>query len=345
MRNNLSVMGVVQEALGFGLTHFGAALRVAWLPAVLLLVVQMVLVQVGYLQTASVVFTFRLEPGWITRFFQSLFQPDLTVMGLLGIAALLQASILVPMIRFVALGEKPHHGSMQLTTGPHHLLYILAAGLSFAVPVALSGLVIGLSAVWLGRSVGPLLDRQQAIFDEGSLHRIETEPVLGPLASVVDGIDRFFFSLGVPLGTTDLIVLIPLLILTFYLILRLAPWPYLVASHPSGAGFFAGLGPAWRMTQGSNVLRMAAIVLIFVALAVGTVVITSGAAVVVLSIFILGSEAMISSYDRFVPDTNAGPIVRALVRAVVVGILLALSVFVAALQAGIGGAVARRVRG
>ncbi|MCQ8185137.1 hypothetical protein [Parvularcula maris] len=147
-RLRIELTHAVQDGLGFAVSRFGQALRVAWLPLALMSGAQIGLPMVW--DDGPGTFSFLLTQT--------------------GIVLLFQAIIMVPLVRMAAYGMPPHHRSLHLAFGKRELQYLLAAVLS----VGLTAFVVTGAISGLGQLLDQFASTQELrtayFFEEGSLH-------------------------------------------------------------------------------------------------------------------------------------------------------------------------------
>ncbi|MGV6820288.1 MAG: hypothetical protein ACWA5T_07280 [Parvularcula sp.] len=341
MRPKLSIGGVVHEALGFAILKFGNALRLAWLPIVLLMGLEAVAVKMGLATPLeSFVKALRLEPGYTFKLVNAALSSQWALAAVSGIAVLLQASMATALIRFAADGRPPHHRSLHLTFGAREVKYIVACAASFAgVIMATKALLIaGYSLA--DANIIPVLNTEQAVFAPGSLHSVETEPAYGALRHLVQEVDAFYGRIGLNVSAIQSVVLIPVSLLAGYVLIRLLPLPFFAAARHAGDGY-SSLGATLRLTGGLNIFPMLVIVLIFVILQVLTL------GLLWLGLMIYGYAAMgtgflIDGMENFAPNGPQGPLIRAFFSLISGLIVIFTTTFMVALNAGLGGALVHR---
>ena len=351
-RPHLSVMGVIYEALGFATARFGTVLRVAWLPLILLMLLEVVMSKVGMVpEGRALALPMIPEQGWITNLVQALaIVPFLPIpasqmalfLTLFAIAAILQTSYMVPLIRFAASGERPHHRSMHLTFGFRHLRFMLASALSFGVVVLLASKAAELGRRFLGGRIGDLFDSPpQAAFDEGSLHGLDTVESYEGLKTVLRAMDSQLREVGLAISTVDAVIVVPILLLALYVILRLLAWPYLVAVANGPRNAFAS---AWRLSGGGNIFGMFAIVFVYLLLITVTLYVSSLGIRLVFTHLFTGAEFVIAGYEGFVQDTGASSWIRGGIVTLFGATVLLINTFLVGFQAGLGGALVHRAQ-
>ncbi|MFQ5563297.1 MAG: hypothetical protein ACE5FO_06990 [Parvularculaceae bacterium] len=343
----LPVFSVAGEALNFGARSMETIMRVAWLPVVLLLVLEMATIYAYLSVIAGQVITFEHVPSF-TRAQQLLQQygargwannPSAMwtiTIGYWVLLVILLSSFVAPLIRLAGLGERPAPGVARLPFGLDQIRLIIAGLFS----VVTTGL-LSYAPLWaVGRYVGKYIDEAVSktfvsFPDPDSLHQIElvsgrdvlTEsgqiwiydygaPWIAaiPFAVVLwliliahfhpknrlyagapNLLARAFWSgLGVAAmtlaaflalrvslhmsGNADAVPFAPtavVLLILSYLALRFFPYPGVAVSRKSLAP-----GPVWRVTRGSNILRLLAVVVLISGLLL--------AALYVINWFVLG---------------------------------------------------------
>jgi hypothetical protein len=335
-------MGVLYEALGFAVTRFSTVLRVAWLPLALLLLLQGIALQLDLeaAPAAGLAAALRTEPGYMYQFLEAVLALSPIHIAFATIAVILHASYMVPLIRYASNGTMPHHGSMHLEFGWRHLKYVGASLLSFPVIAFAASAVAGYGGDWAGGGLKSALERQRTVFEEGSLHSVETEPVFGGLQGLVASLDQFLMRLGINVSATETVVIVPVLVVAVYLMLRLFALPYLAAAREAGDGYNS-FGRSLAVSSGFNIFPLIAVMILFalVHLIMLTLFWFS------LGIFnwaMIGSEAMITSFDNMLPEASAGPIIRGLLTTLLTIGIVMVSAMVAGLTAGLGGALVHR---
>ncbi|WP_372529438.1 hypothetical protein [Parvularcula marina] len=259
---------------------------------------------------------------------------------LIFIAAILQASVLVSLTRYAAGVERPHHRSLHLSFGIKHLLFIVTAALSFTGVVFLATRLYGLAAKITTPRIDNLLSTKTVeIASGGGLH-----PELGPthepfegLNTLIDAADGWLGTLGLGIGTIDLVIFLPFALVTLYLILRLLAWPYLVA-----AGSGAPLQRSLALSKGLNVLGLFVIVVLWIVLSTATLWVTTWSLHFIFGFLWNGAASLLSGLEGFNPNTGLGFWVEWIIRIMLGGILIAIQAFLVALQAGMGGALVHR---
>ena len=349
-RPHLSVMGVIYEALGFATSKFGTALRVAWLPLILIMLLEVVMSKLGYLpQGRALALQIIPEQGWIanlvtvTATVPFMGVPLVHVLGFIGlvlIAAMLQASVMFPLIRYAANGEAPHHRSMHLSFDLRHWAYLIASALSFGVIMIVAQFVMQNGRQIIGGAVTTQLNQTQPYFTKDSLHSIEQVSPFEGVNTILSAVDAWLREIGINLTAVDTIIVVPVVLIALFLMLRLLAWPALIA-----AGDKTSLSKSLRLSGGFNIFAMLAIVILYLLLLTVFLYVTTLGVRFIFTYLSVGSEYLISGYEGFVEDRGAGAWIRGLVVTLFGAIILAVNTFVAAFQAGLGGALVHRSRG
>ena len=181
----LRVFSVAGDALNFGGRKMETIMRVAWLPVILLLIVNMATVFAYLSVVAGRSITFRDVVTWeraqsyLVQYWSNGWETSPNLMALISILSfiaqsLLIASFMAPLTRFAGLGEKPRPGVLRAPFGPDQIRYVLATLLSFAfVAVLAYGPVLATSLYALSY-IGDAAAQTVATFpDPDSLHTIE----------------------------------------------------------------------------------------------------------------------------------------------------------------------------
>ena len=187
----LRIFSVTGEALNFGGRRMETIMRVAWLPVVLLLILNMATVFAYLSVIAGQVITFTDIPSAsfaraqqilaqnVEKGFQQSPQAMWTItLGNLALQTLLIASFMAPLIRYAGLGEKPARGALRLAFGPDQLRYIFAGLFSFLfVFVLILGPILAASYYILEYIMDALSQTIATFPDPDSLHTIELTTV------------------------------------------------------------------------------------------------------------------------------------------------------------------------
>ncbi|MEM9989971.1 MAG: hypothetical protein AAF723_10680, partial [Pseudomonadota bacterium] len=191
-------------------------------------------------------------------------------------------------------------------------------------------------------TVVPTLLTERTVFMENSLHAVETEQVFKGLNLVLHQIDMFFFRIGLNLKAMDGVMLLIILPLAGYVMLRLFPYPFTAASHQGGEGK-TSLDQALDVTKGWNIFPLLGVMGVFVTIHILTLMLF-WAALQFFNFAILGSEVAIAGFERWAMTQTIAPVLRGGLALLSVGLIVSFTAFVAALQAGLGGALVRQAR-
>jgi len=204
----LRMFSVVGEALNFGMRRMETIMRVAWLPVLLLLVVNMATVFAYLSVIAGRVITFRDISAFSTaeqalaQFAAQGWTNDPAAMGIITAASLvaqtvLVASFMAPLIRYAGLGERPGPGVVRAPFGPDQIRYILASLFSALIVVLLVLAPAAAAAYYILQYIAEALSQTMASFpDPDSLHTIEL--ITAKDALIAKG-ETWIYDLGLPL--------------------------------------------------------------------------------------------------------------------------------------------------
>ncbi len=205
----LRIFPVVGEALNFGGRRMATTARIAWLPVVLVLIVNMASVFVYLSVILGRVITFAdartyliaqnaLGQMWARGWRD---QPEAMATITAGnfiLIALLTASFMAPLVRLSGLGEKPAPGLIRMAFGPDQLRFIAAGLLSFLFVALLIVAPILLTSNYALNYIADALSQTMASFpDPDSLHTIELVTVGESLAESAEWIVNLALPLGV----------------------------------------------------------------------------------------------------------------------------------------------------
>ena len=181
----LRIFSVTGEALNFGGRRMETIARVAWLPVVMLLIVNMTTV-FAYLSviagqpiTFAEISTFTRAQQLVVQFAERGFEKSPNAMwaitaGNVVMQTLLIASFMAPLIRYAGLGERPAPGVVKLAFGPDQLRFIISGALSFLFIVVLVLAPIMAATFYVAKYIIAALSQTVASFpDPDSLHTIE----------------------------------------------------------------------------------------------------------------------------------------------------------------------------
>ncbi len=191
----LRIFSVTGAALNFGGRRMETIMRVAWLPVVLLLIVNMATVFAylsviaGQVITFADISTFTRAQQLVGQYAAQGFEKNPTAMwsitgGNLALQTLLIASFMAPLIRYAGLGEKPSPGVVRLAFGPDQLRFIISGIFSFLI-VAVLVLAPAIAATfYVAKYIIAAMAQTIASFpDPNSLHTIELTTVGEGLAA------------------------------------------------------------------------------------------------------------------------------------------------------------------
>lgn len=212
----LRTFSVAGEALNFGARRMETIMRVAWLPIVLLLVLNMATVMAVLSVAYGRLISFADAGSWaifqaaIGKYLQQL-ATMLATQGpqaipkelyyIVGTSFLLQmiliASFMAPLIRYAGLGERPAPGVVRLEFGAAQLRFALASILSSLVIAALIIAPVAAAAYYAMKYIAEAMMQTYASFpDPNSLHTIELLPAQQVITARGD---LWFYNRAVPL--------------------------------------------------------------------------------------------------------------------------------------------------
>ncbi|GJL96162.1 MAG: hypothetical protein DHS20C05_25670 [Hyphococcus sp.] len=204
----LRIFSVVGEALNFGGRRMETIARVAWLPVVLLLIVDMATV-FSYLSViAPQTITFAEVPSFVdarnalVTYAVQGWQNDFNLMLLITLVSivlqtLLVASFMAPLVRLAGLGEEPGPGLIKIAFGPDQMRYILSSILSFLFVALLIFLPMATATYFVLQYILEAMSQTMASFpNPESIHTIKI--VTKGEALIAQG-SSWIFGLGIPL--------------------------------------------------------------------------------------------------------------------------------------------------
>ncbi len=208
MQMQLRIFSVLGEALNFGARRMATIMRVAWLPIVLLMILNMATVFsylsviAGRVITFADVGTFLSAEQLLGRYAARGWSNSWELMAGITISSLivqtvLIASFMAPLIRLSGLGEKPAPGLVRLPFGPDQLRYIVSGVFSLLFVYALVVAPIAVMSFFVLKYIIEAMSETMASFpDPNSLHTIE-------LVTAGEGLAQrgaeWVFGLAVPL--------------------------------------------------------------------------------------------------------------------------------------------------
>lgn len=185
----VKIISAVGEALNFGARRMETIMRVAWLPVVLLLVLNMGAAFMAISIASNRVITFKhaiasnasydqvanQAIGQILAALQAFSTPMWAfVMAMLVVNLILISSFMVPLIRYAGLGEKPAPGTIRIPFGADQIRFLVAGFLSFLLLAIFICAPIGVASYSIVDHVSEALSASYASFpDPNSLHTIE----------------------------------------------------------------------------------------------------------------------------------------------------------------------------
>ncbi|GGY41171.1 hypothetical protein [Parvularcula lutaonensis] len=220
MFQKIDIVGAFHDGLGFAAGRYSEVLRLSWLPIALIMLAGPGIANFAVAQ----------GPGWGIQpefLFWLIFAP---------LSVLLQASVMVALIRTAVNGYPPHHRSAHLAIGPREFLYVLSGLLG----IGMVGLLLWGPYNYSLQFLDAFARQQETIevyrFVEGSLHQ---------------GSKNLLYEDGHPIRNLEL----PITVVAFagmgYVALRLLLLPSFVA---------AGTGKVFRRTlkasAGFNIIRL-----------------------------------------------------------------------------------------
>lgn len=204
----LRIFSVLGEALNFGLRRMETITRVAWLPVVLLLIVNMVTVFAylsvfaGRMITFQDVGTFMSAQLALNRVIAQAWQSSPNEMWAITganliVQAMLVASFMAPLIRYAGLGERPHAGMIRLPFGADQIRYIFSGVFSFLFVAFLIIAPMAGATYYVLKYIFDALSKTVATFpNPESLHTIKFVTTGEQLIS--NGA-QWYLNLGIPL--------------------------------------------------------------------------------------------------------------------------------------------------
>lgn len=181
----LPIFSVAGEALNFGARRMETIMRVAWLPVVLLLILQLTTVYaflsviVGKVITAEHVPSFTQALWALQQYAARGWAEHPVGMWTVTIAywtvhVILLSSFIAPLIRLAGLGERPAPGVVRLPFGSDQLRLVVAGVFSIVTTGFLSYAPLVVASRYVGKYIDAAVSQTLASFpDPESLHRIE----------------------------------------------------------------------------------------------------------------------------------------------------------------------------
>ena len=181
----LRIFSVLGEALNFGGRRMETIARVAWLPVLIIMIVNMVTVFAYLSVIAGRIITFEDVPTYVSAQ-QSLFrlasvgfQTSPAQMWLITVVSLilnwiLVSSYMAPHIRYVGLGEKPAPGAVRLHFGADQFRFVLSSLANVVFLAVLVFVPIISATFYVMKYITDALSQTLASFpNPDSLHTIE----------------------------------------------------------------------------------------------------------------------------------------------------------------------------
>lgn len=221
----LPILSVAGEALNFGARRMETIMRVAWLPIVLLLIVNMVKVyafltviagevitfeQVPNFAQAEALFEFYKDQGWANNP-----QAMWTVTISFWVAQIiLLSSFMAPLIRYSGLGERPSRGVVHLPFGVDQIRLIIAGFFSSLTTGVLAYGPLWAASKFVGQYIDEALSRTLAYFpNPDSLHQLE---IVTERDALTASGDIWIFDVGIPWVATIPFAIVLWVILTMH---------------------------------------------------------------------------------------------------------------------------------
>lgn len=203
------ISSIVGSALNFGGRRFGTIARVAWLPVVLLLILDMagvfiyLSIAAGRLISFADVASYVEARGALGQLWglawMSHFETMAIVFGALtGIQLILISTFMAPLIRLAGLGETPERDGLRAEFGPDQFRFFVSYLLSFLILPLLLLAPISATAYYVLKYVAEAMQQVYLSFpDPQSLHTVE-------FVTGSDLIERqgrlWYFLSGIPLA-------------------------------------------------------------------------------------------------------------------------------------------------
>ncbi|MEO1251743.1 MAG: hypothetical protein AAFW81_05285 [Pseudomonadota bacterium] len=203
------MFSTIGEALNFGGRRLDLIARVAWLPVLLLLIVNMASV-FAYLSiiagrgvTFTDVTTFFNAESLLQRFAaQGWARSPGQMAGVTAISLFLQtilvASFMAPLVRYAGLGERPAPGLFRAPFGVDQLLFIVAGAASFMIGFFIVMLPIAATSFYVMKYIVEAMSQTMASFpDPESLHTIE---IVSSGKGIIESGAAWVFDLALPIA-------------------------------------------------------------------------------------------------------------------------------------------------
>lgn len=202
------MFSIIGEALNFGGRRLGLIASVAWLPLVLLLIVDMATlfsyasVIAGRRITFADVSSFLEVERFLTQYVAAGWQNAPGKMGLITLVSflfhvVLVSTFIVPLIRYTGLGERPVSRFINIPFGTDQIRFILAGLASSLFILVVVLLPIAATSYFIMQYIVEALTKTMASFpDPESLHTIE---IVSAGQSILEQGTIWIYDLAIPL--------------------------------------------------------------------------------------------------------------------------------------------------
>lgn len=203
----LGFFSVAGEALNFGFRRMGAIIRTAWLPVLLMMVLNVAVVFsllsviAGRAVTIGDTGSYAWAESAVIQYWSRGWARDSNAMLLIAgggliVQLILASKFMAPLIRLAGMGENPKGGVFTAPFGPDQLRFLVAGVGSFALFALLIAAPAAAGAHFAGAYVADALNQTVARFpDPESLHTIKLLPLK---QSIVEQKASGFFDLAIP---------------------------------------------------------------------------------------------------------------------------------------------------
>ncbi len=217
----LRMFSVIGESLNFGARRLELIARVAWLPVLLTLIVDMstmfayLSVIAGRVVTFADVSSFVQAEQYFARFSGRGWASAPGQMALIAsvnfvLKLVLLSSFIAPLIRYAGLGERPGPGLVRLPFGPDQLRFIVAGFASIVIVMIVVAAPIAGASFFVMKAIVDAMSQTMASFpDPSSLHTIE---LVSAGQGVIERGAAWIFDLALPLAAAAPFALIVWLI-------------------------------------------------------------------------------------------------------------------------------------
>ena len=176
-------------------------------------------------------------------------------------------------------------------------------------------------------------------FGDGSLHMTESPSALSGLDAILFELNGILGRLGFDLEVIHLPLVLLVCGVAIYGALKLFAFAPLVAAKEASATY-SPLMRSFAVSGGGNLFKLALVVVLFSVLQAVTILV-GWAGFQIFALTYVGAESLIFGFDGLTAEDEA-PVIRAMLTVIFAAGLVALYTFLAALTAGVGGAVAHR---